>query len=146
MNVWASVYLFWFFFITVYVLSAWLAEKLSLTDPSQITNCSVTFSLRVTVKLRAASKVSEWPSALRKRHIYSFFFAKAYTEQTHSFIFVFRREPPLPRIAGEWVLEGPQCVYGYAKLLLAYMETKHETVLLDLRVSHPGCIMHQEHE
>lgn len=75
-----------------------------------------------------------------------FFFAKAYTEQTHSFIFVFRREPPLPRIAGEWVLEGPQCVYGYAKLLLAYMETKHETVLLDLRVSHPGCIMHQEHE
>lgn len=68
-----------------------------------------------------------------------FFFA-------HSFIFVFRREPPLPRIAGEWVLEGPQCVYGYAKLLLAYMETKHETVLLDLRVSHPGCIMHQEHE
>lgn len=77
MNVWASVYLFCFFFITVYVLSAWLAEKLSLTDPSQITNCSVTFSLRVTVKLRAASKVSEWPSALRKRHIYSFFFCQS---------------------------------------------------------------------
>lgn len=68
---------FVFFFITVYVLSAWLAEKLSLTDPSQITNCSVTFSLRVTVKLRAASKVSEWPSALRKRDIYSFFFCQS---------------------------------------------------------------------
>ena len=52
----------------------------------------------------------------------------------------------MPSIACEWVLDRTQYDYAYAKLLPAYMETKHETVLLDLRVSHTGCIMHQEHE
>lgn len=93
------------------------------------------------VTIPATAKVFKWPSVLHRRHIYNNHIRSK--SQLHLCMHINRgmhqikpQSGSVPRIACEWVLDRTQYEYDHAKLLPAYMETKHETVLFDLRVSY----------